>query len=1394
MNTVVAKLFEALRRVGRPVSVEELLDALWVAPHLPVEPRPPDAAPATTAPPEPGRTPPPAPDGAGVPPAPAAPPRFPVESAGPSTGRHRPGYPIRLPPGAPLLRGREVLRALRGFLQWVSARARWELGEDATVELRCQTRLPLVQLRPQRERALSVCLVIDASASMEVWTDTIRAWVRLITGAGIFRHVRLLRLDADGPEPTIGPWPTRGTGSARLPARRAARPACAAGSVVLVLSDFCSRAWWNGAAFRQFAVWGRSVALGLVGILPEDFWPRTALRQNRILRLIRPAGGGPLQMEALPFFDDGDLLPVASLEFHSLRTLSGLIGHNRRETSGIGVWVALRLDGTPPPSEDASRQEPAPSAEERVQQFLGAASPAAVRLAGLLTLFERLTVQTLQLVRGAAGLHATTVQDAEVLLGGLLHGERAERGGRRAWEYRFHDGVREILQEQTAWNEAEPRRFFERLREYLVRRRHELRGIHAAIPLKAGASDIRALEDQFLDLDAETLAAFGPEITQLAGELQTIRGWAAKTAPAPAIAATPTEGQGPSPDAREPAPAPGRRTRKVWVAGASQELGSYLTAVVAALSARGISALGLQSLTSAPVSFFEALPEMIESVDAVIILVGNVYSPAVRLRGEPARSYTQYVYDIAQRLQKPVYLFLTAEDCAVNHPELVEPPELRELQSRFRDEVRASGQYCGVFSSKDDLISQIFTVVFPDPDEPPVRKPNNLPHLGPRLSFAGWDDELAWLARERDATPGRKPTFIGRVVVVGAIVTGKTRLVVEYARRHQAEYSALLFVAAGSPEALRRNLVGLCAAEVLGLPARAEPLEEDRFAGVLRWLYLNPGWLLILDNASTPEAMHAVTQMLPFLAKGHVVITSRLADWPPQVLTLDLDARHQESIARRASEAADRPRPRGLPIYLSYRMSDFFAEADRLRERLTAHFGPQAVPTRESSGPLDQESRAVVSADVARCGTMLVIIGTRWFWADTGPGRLNDPRDRVRFEIRSGLEKGLVIIPVLINGAAMPRSEELPEEIRDLALRQALTLRSGPDFDRNVQRIIATIEQFTAPGRLPERPPSPDVPPPIYINYRASDSRHMINRLYNDLSRRLGSDNLFIDWERSGNDAEWPRVLQEQVPRCRVMLVIIGREWQSARFESGRRKGYPRLSDPTDPVRREIRAALDDGKVLIPVLIDGAQMPDAEWLDECGLRELHDFPAIPLRTGPEYEGDLEKLLAVLDRYVPAPQVRAPESSPSRSPPEKRLRPLHFLLRGWHGHRCGAPVSGRRYGLLAPSTRRPTVGVGAPDGRGADGRLRRRPFGAPRAGVGAESRPNCRRHRQRCKPRRAPTILIHHRPNGCAPRGHRRRPCQRPLLGSRRRGLGRGPRAAGQGRRRLSGHPANVPPG
>jgi tetratricopeptide (TPR) repeat protein len=248
----------------------------------------------------------------------------------------------------------------------------------------------------------------------------------------------------------------------------------------------------------------------------------------------------------------------------------------------------------------------------------------------------------------------------------------------------------------------------------------------------------------------------------------------------------------------------------------------------------------------------------------------------------------------------------------------------------------------------------------PFPGDPPI---HNLPY--PRLGdlFTGRQEELDALAGGGTAAITQNAAISG----LGGI--GKTRLAVEYAWRAGNRYTAAWFVRADSPENLRRNLAALTGPELLNLPEWEEQKEDKTVAAVKRWLREHAGWLMILDNVDTPEAAEAVLEVLPSLYKGRVLITSRLATWPPEVRKQALEKLSQEEAVRfllQRTEGGREPaaddsetaghlaqRVDGLPLALEQaaafivrhrmRLADYLNSWESERQRVLQWFDPQVM-------------------------------------------------------------------------------------------------------------------------------------------------------------------------------------------------------------------------------------------------------------------------------------------------------------------------------------------------------------------------------------------------------------------------------------------------------------------
>ena len=114
----------------------------------------------------------------------------------------------------------------------------------------------------------------------------------------------------------------------------------------------------------------------------------------------------------------------------------------------------------------------------------------------------------------------------------------------------------------------------------------------------------------------------------------------------------------------------------------------------------------------------------------------------------------------------------------------------------------------------------------------------------------------------------------------------------------------------------------------------------------------------------------------------------------------------------------------------------------------------------------------------------------------------------------------------------------------------------------------------------------------IFISYRRDDSAASAGRLYDRLVDHFGKERVFRDLDAIVPGAEFATVIEARISQSKVLIAVIGKDWLNAKNEQGQR----RLDAPNDLVRAEIREALNQKKWVIPVLVEGASIPNAPAL------------------------------------------------------------------------------------------------------------------------------------------------------------------------------------------------------
>ncbi|WP_158846664.1 toll/interleukin-1 receptor domain-containing protein [Saccharothrix deserti] len=152
-------------------------------------------------------------------------------------------------------------------------------------------------------------------------------------------------------------------------------------------------------------------------------------------------------------------------------------------------------------------------------------------------------------------------------------------------------------------------------------------------------------------------------------------------------------------------------------------------------------------------------------------------------------------------------------------------------------------------------------------------------------------------------------------------------------------------------------------------------------------------------------------------------------------------------------------------IFINYRHGPHSVAVAALADRLAAHFGRERVfvDHRMASGSRypDELREHLAAADV-----LVAVIHTGWV-----DGFDRDP-DWVRWEIATALDTGKEVVPLLLEDTPPPTRAELPEDIGELAMRQATRVRAA-HLAEDVDRLVLRLDEWVSPSRPATPRPSP---------------------------------------------------------------------------------------------------------------------------------------------------------------------------------------------------------------------------------------------------------------------------------------------------------------------------------
>src|SRR5262245_48230435 len=188
-------------------------------------------------------------------------------------------------------------------------------------------------------------------------------------------------------------------------------------------------------------------------------------------------------------------------------------------------------------------------------------------------------------------------------------------------------------------------------------------------------------------------------------------------------------------------------------------------------------------------------------------------------------------------------------------------------------------------------------------------------------------------------------------------------------------------------------------------------------------------------------------------------------------------------------------------VFISYRRDDSAGHAGRVRDRLERELGRDLLFMDVDAIPLGTNFPKVLLEEVAKCGVLLAMIGPNWLDVrdEHKKRRLDDPNDPVRIEIAQALHRGIPVIPILLDNATIPKPDQLPKDLKELASRNGMHIHHA-SFHDDMNRLIRELKT----GGLA-------ISGKVFISYRRSDSAAYAGRVWDRLERDVGRDSLFMD-------------------------------------------------------------------------------------------------------------------------------------------------------------------------------------------------------------------------------------------------------------------------------------------
>jgi hypothetical protein len=264
-------------------------------------------------------------------------------------------------------------------------------------------------------------------------------------------------------------------------------------------------------------------------------------------------------------------------------------------------------------------------------------------------------------------------------------------------------------------------------------------------------------------------------------------------------------------------------------------------------------------------------------------------------------------------------------------------------------------------------------------------------------------------------------------------------------------------------------------------------------------------------------------------------------------------------------------------IFLVYRRADTGVITGRTFDRLCNAFEREQIFVDIDSIPVGCDFVDYLERAIKACRVMVVMMGNNWLGFDDSGGRrrIDLPLDYLRLELEMAIKHGVNLVPVLIDGASMPRRADLPESIGALADQAPIVLNNRsfgldyPSLQNKLHELVGSRQPSAPVDRTTvTKPISSDH---LFVSYAREDIE-FTKRLADSLEAEgipVWMDSLGV---KTG--ASWVHQIEDALKVSKAVILVMSPS-----------------SNDSEVVQDELSLALDLKKQIFPVRIAECEAP-----------------------------------------------------------------------------------------------------------------------------------------------------------------------------------------------------------